>query len=220
MDKEFQTTFIPKRSVSSDNGSSSNPAPSAGSQGFSSASMAPAQASRPISLVGILALIIFIAVVVSAGGVIFFEKSLRGNIVVLQDQLDQARKVFEPEFLTELRRLDMRLSVSQMLLNQHVVLTPIFDILEQTILPDVRYSRFSYTISDGQVFVSAEGIARSFTAIAQQSNVLGRHVSVRNHIFSDFQTDEMGNVGFRLALAFLPDVLLYNSQARTSQASM
>lgn len=214
MDKEFQTTFIPKRSVSSDNGVSG--APSSGNTGnvggFGGSAIPSAPVSRPVSLMGIIALILFIAVALSAGGVIFFEKSLRGNIVVLQEQLEQARKVFEPEFLNEIRRLDMRLSVSRLLLNQHVVLTPVFDILEKTILPDVRYSRFSYSVSDGSVFVTVQGVARSFTAIAQQSNVLGRTPSVRDHIFSDFQTDEMGNVGFQLALAFSPDILLYNTQ--------
>jgi hypothetical protein len=211
MDKEFQTTFIPKRSVSSDNGIVG--APSLGGVGnFGGSSVPSAPVSRPVSLMGILALIIFIATAISAGGVIFYEKSLKENIIVLQNQLEDARKVFEPEFLNEIRRLDMRLSVSRLLLDQHVVLTPVFDILEQTVLPDVRYSRFSYSVSDGQVFVTAEGVARSFTSIAQQSNVLGRTVSVRDHIFSDFQTDEMGNVGFQLALAFSPDVLLYNAQ--------
>ncbi len=212
MDKEFQTTFIPKRSVSSDNGMSGAPS-SGGTGNFGGSAIPPAPVSRPVSLMGILALILFLAAAISAGGVIFFEKSLKENIVVLQNQLEDARKVFEPEFLNEIRRLDMRLSVSRLLLDQHIVLTPVFNILEQTVLPDIRYSRFSYSVSDGQVFVTAEGVARSFTSIAQQSNVLGRTASVRDHIFSDFQTDEMGNVGFQLALAFSPNVLLYNAQS-------
>jgi len=215
MDKEFQTTFIPKRSISSDNGVPGTPSGNGmgNTSGFGGSAISSAPISRPVSLMGIISFIIFITVAISVAGVIFFEKSLKGNIFVLQNQLEEARKVFEPEFLNEIRRLDMRLSMSRLLLNQHVVLTPVFDILEKTILPDVRYSRFSYSVSDGQVFVTAEGLARSFTSIAQQSNILGRTALVRDHIFSDFQTDKMGNVGFKLALAFSPNVLLYNAQS-------
>jgi hypothetical protein len=192
MDKEFQTSFIPKKAVIE----------------------AP---KRKVSgggggLLNLIVFVLFLASILSAGGAYLYRSSIQSDIETYRNSLMNARAAFEPSLIEELRILDKRLNAATAILNQHVVVSPIFELLQDITLPTVRYSDFSYQINDDNtVAVSMKGEARGYNFIALQADLFNMNKFVKNPIFSDLVLDQRGNIDF--SLTFYVDKTLVNYES-------
>ena len=91
MDKEFKTTFIPKK----------NPG------GVKAPESKGSKARR--SLFGILSILLFVTALISTAGVYLYKARLASVINSRIDSINRAEKAFEPAAILDLKKLDIRL---------------------------------------------------------------------------------------------------------------
>lgn len=192
MDKEFQTSFIPKKTVIES-------PKRVGSSGG--------------GIFNLIAFVIFIASLISAGAAYFYRSSVSANIEEYKTSLIRARNQFEPGAIRELQVLDKRLNAATSILNQHVAVSPIFVLLQDLTLPTVRYSDFSYTIDETKkiVDIKMKGEAKDYNFIALQADLFSKNKFIKNPIFSDFVLDQASNIDFNLTFSVDKSLISYES---------
>lgn len=201
MDKEFQTSFVPKKPA------------------------VPKEVRRAPKGAGgifnLIALIVFIASILIAGGAFFYRSSLAAKVEEYKTSLERARNAFEPSLLTELQVLDKRMMAATDILDNHIAVSPIFELLGDITLPTVRYSDFSYEFNPDNknlVDVKLTGEAKGYNYIALQADLFGDNKFIRNPIFSDFALDQEGNVDFTLTFSVDRTLVLYESFLERQQS--
>ena len=192
MDKEFKTTFIPKKQSS---------------QGR------PVRATRRTrqtqSIFGILAILLLLTAIVSVAGVYLYKIRLATAVNAKIESINLTEKSFEPEAILELRKLDIRLRAATELLENHVAVVDFFESLGETTLPDIQYSGLDIDFSQAVPTVSTDGEARGYLAIAQQSDLFEENRFIQNAIFSNFSRGDTDRVSFSLSFSINPDLLVY-----------
>ena len=109
MDKEFKTTFIPKKQIA---------------QGRPARTSKRARQTQ--SVVGLLAILLFVTAAVSVGAVYLYKLRLATVVNTKIESINVAEKSFEPAAVLELRKLDIRLRAATELLNKHISLADFF----------------------------------------------------------------------------------------------
>lgn len=155
---------------------------------------------------------VFVLSLIAAGGVFFYQKVLANRLVKMNNNLVAARAAFEPAFIEELQRMDIRLETAKSLLAQHRAVSPIFALLERETLATVRFTKFSFSeAQEDGVRLAIAGEAASFNAVALQSDVFAKNGNFLNSVFSDFDVDKSGIVHFSFAATVAPEFALYRS---------
>ena len=192
MDKEFQTSFIPKKTVIE------KPKKIHNSGG---------------GVVNLIAFVVFIASILSAGGAYFYRSSVQADIKQHKIDLQRAKNAFEPSLITELQILDKRLTAATGILDKHIAVSPIFVLLQDITLPTVRYSDFTYEIEEKTNLVNVEikGEAKGYSHIALQADLFGKNKFIKNPIFSEFVLDQTGNVDFNLSFSVDKSLVSFDS---------
>ena len=177
MQERVKTSFIPKASFKQER----IKRPSGGS----------------LSLVNLIATLILIIAVVATLGIFLFEQFTAQNIERKRESLERARAAFEPATIKELSRLDTRLKTGQQLLGAHMAPSYLFDEIESLTLDAVRFKDFSYSeTAPGRFVVTMGGEARSFNALALQSDAIGASDFFTEPIFQNLNLNANGNVVF------------------------
>jgi len=189
VEPKFQTSFIPKESLSPPGGFS---------------------ASAGFNLFLISGLVAFFAVALLSIGVVLYGNSLETSLVVKEEQLKNAREAFGPALIQELKRLSQRIENAKKLLSSHLSLGAFFTLLESATLKTVHFTDFMLTIGDkGNIQVSMKGLADGFNSVALQSDSFGKQKFIKNPIFSDFALDKSGRVSFAAVADVESSVLVY-----------
>ncbi|MDQ5883135.1 MAG: hypothetical protein QG654_47 [Patescibacteria group bacterium] len=191
MDKEFQTSFIPKKTVIE----------------------GPKKIRSGGGVVNLFSFIIFIAALISVGGAYLYRESVKTDIDEFKKSLAIAKNQFEPSLITELQILDKRLNAATSILDKHVAVSPIFVLLQDSTLPTVRYSDFTYDIDEKTSLVNIEmkGEAKGYNFIALQADLFNDNKFIKNPIFSDLILDQNGNVDFNLTFSVDKSLVSYES---------
>ena len=190
MEPKFKTSFIPKRSLAT----------------------APGRKRKSVSIaiVPLIALILFLGAVGLTFGIFLYQQILIANLDSKKEKLEQAREALKDPLIDELVRLDTRIKSANEILSSHLILTALFDLLEERTLANVRFTDFSYDISeDNTVQITMGGVARNFNAIAVQSEVFTSDRLVQNPIFSNLGVDQDGRVTFHFTASVDPRVFSY-----------
>jgi hypothetical protein len=189
MPASFQTSFIPKKSLI--------------------AETTKAKKSG-INLVAIIAAIIFIIALLLSGAAFLYNAYLSQSIATNEAKLAKAKEGYEPATIEELRHLNGRIEASKELIKNHIALSPLFESLERDTLASVRFVRFDYGYSsDGKIKLTMDGAARSFGAIALQSDQFGKSRYLKSPIFSNLNLDRDGNVTFSFSALVDPALISY-----------
>lgn len=152
---------------------------------------------------------IFTISVFLAGGVFLYKLFLNYRISQMGKELENARATLSPETVTELTRLNNRITSTQELIRRHQILSPVFDFLAKTTPQSVRYVEFNYTTSDKGASLALKGEARGYTALAQAAEILNKSTYFKSPVFSDLNLDERGNVVFSLKTSVDRELLSY-----------
>ena len=194
METEFQTSFIPKKPLAE-------------------AATSTERTSRPVSIVMLLSVLVFVAALVAAGGVYLYKQYLTKQVVDMTSQLKRAREGFEPALIAQLQTLDTRLSSASGILATHITVSPILKALSDTTLKTIRYTKFTYTVqgeSSPRIDVKMSGQSRGYMPIALQNEAFTKNKYIKNPIFSNLTLDDRtGNVTFDLTFSVDPDFVLY-----------
>lgn len=195
MEQDFQTSFIPKKPILEDR----------------------AVAPRPISLFNIVSIFILFTMLVVTGGLFFYRTIVRKQITDMQASLNAAKHRFEPAKIAQLQVLDKRLKASTEILAKHVALTPIFTALERITMKSVRFTKFSYAVSDAdqKILVKMNGQAVGYRSVALQSDLFAKNKYLIDPIFSNLSLDDKGNVLFELNFSVDPTLVDYQQMLKT-----
>jgi hypothetical protein len=185
VDNQTQTSFIPKNSLSGSGANSSRP-------------LVRRKKVRKMGLFGFIATILFIASIITAGGVYALEKTTTEGLKSKSSDLVRSQEAFDPRLIEQLERLDRRLIAANTILSEHSSISVIFKLLEDITLPNIRFSDFTYTANteNGGLKVDMRGEARGYTSIASQSDIFTENKFIRNPIFSNLDLTDSGYVAF------------------------
>ncbi len=191
MDKDFQTSFIPKKPLVEEKISS----------------------RRPVSLLNFVVKIIFVFSIIAAVGVYFYKLTIEKRVQEKDTQIVLASERFDANAIAEMKLLDTRIKASEELVRNHIMLSPIFLALEEVTLKSVSYTKFEYKIitEEGvrKIMVLMTGKATSYEALALQSDALVTNKYIKDTIFSNLNLDDKGRVTFDLSFIVLPTFLNY-----------
>lgn len=164
----------------------------------------------PVALASLIATIILILAVAGAAGMFLFKQYLVNQINSKKESLDRARAAFQPDTIKELSRVDTRLQIGAALLGTHPSPSLLFDEIEARTLTSVRFNNFQFGAGvAGMLTVSMNGTAKSFNAVALQSDAFGASEVLSNPIFSNMNFDQTGNVAFDVTAHVNADRLRY-----------
>lgn len=197
MDQEFQTSFIPKKTET----------------------VKPKRSGSSFGLINTISFVLLIMSIIMAGGVYFYRDNLATRVQEMQVSLNRARNIFEPSLLEELRILDKRMKAAREILQGHIAVSPIFNILQDTTLPNIRYINFQYELSlanPNLVQVSMTGEATSYDAITLQADLFNRNRFIRNPIFSNFSLNRNGLIDFDLSFDVSRSLVSFEQEVERS----
>ncbi len=198
MDQEFQTSFIPKKTLT--------PKPERRGGSF-----------------GLVNVITFIAMIISlliAGGSYLYRDNLSARVQEMKVSLERAQNIFEPELLEDLKILDKRIEASSVILGNHIAVSPIFEVLQDITLPTIRYIDFTYeidSVNPNVVHVAMTGEAVSYDAITLQADLFSENRFIRNPIFSNFALNKTGNVNFDLMFDVSKSLVNFEQKVERSE---
>ena len=182
MENEFRTTFIPKKPIVPQ--SSQNSAP----------------VSKPVGILFVISVIIFVVSLAIAGGMYGYKAYLQKEVADLSNSLNLVQKNLDPNTIKEFTVMDKRLRNSETLLNQHVITSPLFHVLGVTTLPTIRYTKMDMSFNDvGNLSVTMSGESDGYRSIALQSQALAQNANLSDTIFSNFTVTPKGRVSFDVA---------------------
>lgn len=164
-----------------------------------------------VDLFFLIAVIGFVAALSLSAGVFLYHQFLSSNASAKQEQIKQARSAFEPALISELLRLDSRLTAANAILAKHLAPSELFRLLGELTLQSISYDSLEYAVQeDGTITLTMEGVAQSVNGVALQADVFGKHNAIVSPIFSDLNFVS-GGVSFTVNAEVNPSALRYVS---------
>lgn len=201
MEQEFRTTFIPKKPVIESPVSSGVPV------------------SRPVGIIFVLSLIILLITAVIGGGIYVYQKIEIERVAQLRTEVENIQKKLDVNAVKEFTLLDKRLKNADMLLGQHLVTYPLYEILESSTLPAVRYTKLDIAFNEAKdLVVNVSGESDGYRSIALQSQALAKNPNLKNIIFSNFVVTPRGQVSFDVAFSIAKGDITYERFVRAANA--
>ena len=175
--------------------------------------------STPVSFLTTISAILFFFLLAVAGGLYFYKATLEREIGTMSESLDRAREAVDAALVASLKRLDDRMQVANVLLQNHVTVSPIFNLLEETTLQSVQFDRFTYLLSDnGETKITLTGKARGYSSLALQSDAFGENQYIVEPVFSNLGLDSEGRVLFSFSSPIKKSFLLWRNNVSETTA--
>jgi hypothetical protein len=203
MENSFQTSFIPKKPILA-NGSS------------------PIIKSNAISISMVVSVFILVVMLLAFGGLYFYYNFyLLKNKETLSSNLAQIRDSFDKNTISELEMYDKRTTVSSQILKNHLVLSPLFELINELTLSSIQYTRFSHSTLNNVFSIKMSGIARDYKSIALQADVLNssKGQMLKNVVFSNLNKDKNNYVVFDIDFNVDPALLSYTNNITSVSVS-
>lgn len=155
-----------------------------------------------------IALFILGVAVVGAGLTFGYKTYIESVRTSRKAALELAEKNINPTAVEDFIRLRNRIQASKTLLNQHVVSSQFFTVLEDLTLQNVRFESLILSIgNDRSAKIEMHGVARSFNALAAESAAFAAEKRIKRAIFSGITADKNGVVSFSLKAEISPKLL-------------
>lgn len=190
METRFQTSFIPKKPVVDVPGSTT---------------------SRPKTwnLFSVIASVLFVITLSALGGAYLYRNYLKNQIVAADKELNDARSAFETDKIQDLIDTSSRFAAISGLLEKHVVTSQVLLLFQTLTLKNMRLDNFVYTNKTGNPTITTNAEAKSYNAVADQSNIFFGNGFIKEFIFSDFSLGDNGNITMKLYAALSPELVSY-----------
>jgi hypothetical protein len=202
METKFQTSFIPKKPAISTIGAISS---------------APKR-HYGASIFMTIGTVIFILSLAGAGGAYAYKQYLISAQETYKKDLATREQQFNIDLIEQLKGENVKIDLARQLLNNHLAMSQIFDIIGRLTIENVRFMSMDVSTpkaaSDG-IKVSLQGYGTSFSAVAFQSDVLnqldqyGLRKVVKNPILSNPALGASGAVSFGFVATIDPGSLSY-----------
>ncbi len=192
-----QTSFIPKQSAG----------PAAGGS----------RQHRSFNVLTFISTTIFLATLALSVGVFFYKKYNADDLAAKKIALTEKRSKFPQTNIEEIRNLDYKFQTANLLLNQHLSLTRLFDALEVRTQGKVELTSFSFKREEsGTAKVALAGSGPTFNTIVLQERGFKEEKSFEEGslIFSDLtitpgEDEEDDKITFKVSSELDPKAVAY-----------
>lgn len=135
-------------------------------------------------------------------------------------KLEIAERNINPTAVEDFIRLRNRIQAASTLLDQHVVNSQFFDVLESLTLQNVRFQSLILSVgADRTAKIEMRGLARSFNALAAESAAFAGEKRIKRAIFSSITADKNGVVSFSLRAELDPKLTTIKSSSIKMQVT-
>ncbi len=171
-----------------------------------------------IGLINLIAFIVLGAVLLFSAGAFMYQYWLLNSLnrpcdsaggCGLAEEFNREMQDLDVSAVTRLVNLDSKMRSARSVVNNHITLVPLLNLVEQNTLHSVRFSNFEFSRSGGDLKMS--GIARSYEDMALQSRIFRSAPGVRQVSFSGFGGDDQGNIRFNVSLTIDESILKYQT---------
>lgn len=201
MENSFQTSFIPKK-----------PTTTSGTASV---------ASKRTSISMVVAIFILVVVVLSTVGLYLYKNYyLLKQKETLSANLFKIRDSFDKDTIANLESYDKHSTVAKQLLTSHVVLTPLFQLINELTLTSIQYTKFDHRTVGNIFSVKMSGIARDYKSIALQADVFNtkQGAMFKDVIFSNITKDKNNYVTFDIEFNVDPALLSFSNNIVSKQS--
>ncbi|MFA5827715.1 MAG: hypothetical protein WC839_04485 [Candidatus Paceibacterota bacterium] len=198
MENSFQTSFIPKKPMTSN-----------------------VSEKEPRNFFSIITTFLLVVSILISVGLFVYKIYLTKQKETLSSSLAITRDSFEKDTIDELELFDKRTESAKQILSNHIVLSPMFALLGEITIPSIQYTNFEQKTDEKGFLVNIEGMARDYRSIALQADmfnsVKGR--SFKNVLFSNLMKDKNNNISFNLKFNVELDLLSYEKNDLLEQTN-
>lgn len=196
MDGKFQTSFIPKKPLDSPERSRKSGA----------------------SLFMTGSIFIFIVSLALAGAVFGGQKYLSSQLIKDKAAFDKVQGEFDSVTVDYLVKLSKKIEIAKDILGKHTAILPIFDYLQANTYKTARFKSMDLSFSgDNVIELDMKGEAKSFGAVALQSDLFAQNKDFKNPIIFDADMALTGGVTFNFKTQVEPRLLLYKNARNITQ---
>ncbi|MHB1316852.1 MAG: hypothetical protein ACYCZW_03280 [Minisyncoccota bacterium] len=194
MEPKFQTSFIPRTPISTSNASAS-------------------KVGSEINIVSTIANSIFVLSLLASGAVFGYTKYIQSQVSKYQIKIVEAKSLFESEDNDKILVASNQIKTIKSLLQSHVVVSPLFYLLEKQVLPTVKLMSFGFTKNaNGVATVIIDGEGQSYVALAQQFKIFSNDPYFKNIKFTDLGLTDSGTVKVKISADIDKEVLMYGKK--------
>lgn len=168
----------------------------------------------------VASLLLAVVMCVIAGGVFAYDKFLTHTLATKEALLADAQAKVDQNTIEDFVRLRNRLSSSKDLLNSHIKISQFFDDLESVTLQNVRFSSMKLSVAgDNTAKLQMAGTAKTFNALAAQSNAFAADKHFKRAIFSGIGINDQKLVSFTLTADIGSELIVQNGAAQPAPAN-
>ena len=200
MEPKFQTSFIPKKPIVSNQGKEFSPI-------------------RTTSILSIVSTVVFLVTLISSGATYFYKNLLTSQLDTAKKSLDDAHTAFQPDKIKELINANSRIISTKNLLEKHITISKLLLLIQTLTVKKMRFTSLTYSkkTEDGKgPTLTMDGEAQTYNALAQQSIIFGQSQFLKNQEFSNFSLDDKGNVKVNFFATVDPIILSYKKAIETA----
>src|SRR3989344_2676920 len=149
----------------------------------------------------IVAMIVCIGSIAMAGGVYAYHQILKKQTAGLKEEVTKVDQILA---------LDRKLASLRQILENHIISSNAFLMLEENTLSRVRFSVMAYSADSRKMDLSGETI--SYAAMAEQVRAFESVSEVERVDFGGLSLSEKGTVSFKLGVTFKPTLLRWREK--------
>jgi hypothetical protein len=175
----------------------------------------------------IIAVILFVISLAGVGGAYMWKQYLTTNQDTYEKQLAAKEKQFNIDLIEKLKAADIKLGIAKQVMNSHIALSGIFQLIGSIIVEKVRLTTLDLSIptDSSDIKVTVKGYGVNLPAVAYQSDVLsqletyGLRKIVKNPMILNPTNDENGLVTFTMTASVDPSALQYAKKFNVESAT-
>jgi len=191
MEPKFQTSFIPKKPISSPDG-------------------AGIAVVRRTNIFSIVASVVFIMTALVSVAMFLYKNILNEQIKKSDASVAEARLAYEPEIIQDLIDVSTKINSSKGLLENHVVASEVLNLIEELTVRRMRFDEFLYKNDGiGLPEVKMRGEVQSYNALAQQQEIFFANDYMKEPKFSGMTLAENGFVRVNFTTSLDPSLVSY-----------
>lgn len=205
MENQFETSFIPQQPILRVEGVS--------------------RSSEPLNLALILALIVFFVTLAVSVGAYLYRAQIDKRVYEKSQILQEAEKDFDIDQITVYKNIDSRLSLAKKLVDEHVISSAIFDILESSVAQNIGLTSLSFLKDTKGNTIVVNGEAPSYAAVYfQLESWRALSPKIKNVEISGMSLDEKSGivafgVKFDIGEAYLESLRVIEARSAAARAS-
>jgi hypothetical protein len=191
MDPKFQTSFIPKKPVVIGGLSASIPR------------------EESVSIFYVISIIVFIVALLASAGLYGYKIIITKQLQEAETNLNSARDAFDPVAVRELIDVSKRTKFASHLLDKHVAVSHVFDVLGTSTISRFRFINLIYKEDETGSSISADVETLNYAMFSQQEKIFSKTNIFSNPAFSDFVVSDTGTIRGKLSMSVNESSLSY-----------